>query len=219
MSTRYHPGRPEGRACGGLRCSVNPPLESGKPQRVAPGRLRVSRSAMRVCQPGPLAFQAARVSGGSRSEMGVRGFPLFGRPRGLSSGAAVSGGRSSGNTSRAGRARAKVFAVHSGLGLAVRARRGVDLERCFMSLCVAGTLGRVERQIRHFIFVYTVNKAAHCSAFESSIGCERSRRQLQIRRDWPKTSGGRLHAARAARGQLATLGAVISPAQRSETNP
>ncbi len=37
---------------------------------------------MRVCQPGPLAFQRARVSGGSRSEISMRVLPVFGRPRG-----------------------------------------------------------------------------------------------------------------------------------------
>lgn len=36
---------------------------------------------MRVCQPGPVAFQRARVSGGKRKEISVRALPLFGRPR------------------------------------------------------------------------------------------------------------------------------------------
>src|SRR5277367_5879069 len=40
-------------------------------------------SAIRVCQPGPVAFQRANVSGGNRIEIDVRALPDFGRPRGF----------------------------------------------------------------------------------------------------------------------------------------
>ena len=39
-----------------------------------------STSAIRVCQPGPVAFQFAITSGGSRSDRSLRGFCNFGRP-------------------------------------------------------------------------------------------------------------------------------------------
>ena len=38
------------------------------------------RSAMRVCQPGPVAFQRSMTSTGSRIEMSLRGFEERGRP-------------------------------------------------------------------------------------------------------------------------------------------
>lgn len=71
-------------------------------------------SAIRVCQPGPVAFQRANVSGGNRSEINVRALPDFGLPRGFNILAAVPAAKISGNTSRALRARAKVSFVHSG---------------------------------------------------------------------------------------------------------
>jgi len=72
-------------------------------------------SAIRVCQPGPVAFQRANVSGGRRNDMDVRALPDFGRPRGLSILAAVAAPKISGKTSRALRARAKVSFVQAGL--------------------------------------------------------------------------------------------------------
>ena len=39
-----------------------------------------STSAIRVCQPGPVAFQLAITSGGSRNDRSLRGFCNFGRP-------------------------------------------------------------------------------------------------------------------------------------------
>ena len=38
-------------------------------------------SAIRVCQPGPVAFQRANVSGGNRIEIDVRALPDFGDRR------------------------------------------------------------------------------------------------------------------------------------------
>jgi hypothetical protein len=43
-------------------------------------RILLRRSAMRVCHPGPDAFQRAMTSAGSRSEMSLRGFAERGRP-------------------------------------------------------------------------------------------------------------------------------------------
>ena len=40
-----------------------------------------STSAMRVCQPGPVAFHPAITSGGRRSERSCLGFGVGGRPR------------------------------------------------------------------------------------------------------------------------------------------
>jgi len=71
-------------------------------------------SAIRVCQPGPVAFQRANVSGGNRIEIDVRALPDFGRPRGFNILAADAAPKISGNTSRALRARAKVSFVHAG---------------------------------------------------------------------------------------------------------
>jgi hypothetical protein len=71
-------------------------------------------SAIRVCQPGPVAFQRANVSGGNRREIDVRALPDFGRPRGFNILAADAAPKISGNTSRALRARAKVSFVHVG---------------------------------------------------------------------------------------------------------
>ena len=45
------------------------------------GLERSNTSAIRVCQPGPEAFQLAITSGGSRSDSRVRGFASLGRPR------------------------------------------------------------------------------------------------------------------------------------------
>jgi hypothetical protein len=62
-------------------------------------------SAIRVCQPGPVAFQRANVSGGKRREIDVRALPDFGRPRGFNILAALAAPKISGNTSRALRAK------------------------------------------------------------------------------------------------------------------
>lgn len=53
------------------------------------GDVRVRTAAMRVCQPGPLAFQRANVSGSILRLMGTFAFGDFGRPRGLSMRAAA----------------------------------------------------------------------------------------------------------------------------------
>jgi hypothetical protein len=63
-------------------------------------------SAMRVCHPGPVAFQRANVSGGSRRLIATFESEDFGRPRGLSMAAAVRVPNNLGNTSLAGRASA-----------------------------------------------------------------------------------------------------------------
>jgi hypothetical protein len=75
---------------------------------------------MRVCQPGPVAFHRAKVSGGTRSEIDVRALPDFGRPRGLSIFAAVGAPKISGRTSRARRAREKVSLVQAGFSRSAR---------------------------------------------------------------------------------------------------
>ena len=48
--------------------------------RVNVGAPLDNASAIRVCQPGPVAFQRANVSGGKRIEIDVRALPDFGRP-------------------------------------------------------------------------------------------------------------------------------------------
>jgi hypothetical protein len=86
----------------------------------AAGRLHVDQtafdiaSAIRVCQPGPVALQRANVSGGNRREIDVRALPDVGRTRGFDILAAVPVSKISGNTSRALRAQAKVSFVHAG---------------------------------------------------------------------------------------------------------
>ncbi len=71
-------------------------------------------SAMRVCQPGPVAFQRASVSGGKRRLIATFDSRDFGRPRGLSMAAAVRAPKILGKTSLAGRAFAIIAMVHSG---------------------------------------------------------------------------------------------------------
>ena len=70
---------------------------------------------MRVCHPGPVAFQRANVSGESRRLIATFESEDFGRPRGFSMAAAVRVPNNLGNTSLAGRASAIIAAVHSGL--------------------------------------------------------------------------------------------------------
>jgi hypothetical protein len=77
-----------------------------------------STFAMRVCQPAPVAFQRASVSGGNRIEIAVRAFPVFGRPRGFSIFLATLAPKISGNASAAGWALEKVAFVHSGFSTA-----------------------------------------------------------------------------------------------------
>src|ERR1700722_20896414 len=88
---------------------------------------------MRVCHPGPVAFQRANVSGGSRRDIEVRAWPVFGLPRGLSSLAEVAALNNSGRTSRALRAREKLSFVQTGLSRS--ARSGLRLR--FISLHLA----------------------------------------------------------------------------------
>ena len=71
--------------------------------------------AMRVCQPGPVAFQRAKVSGANLKLIATFESADLGRPRGLSMAAAVLMPNISGKASLAGRAFAIIAAVHSGL--------------------------------------------------------------------------------------------------------
>ena len=70
--------------------------------------------AMRVCQPGPVAFQRASVSGDNLRLIATFESGDLGRPRGLSMLAAMRAPKIFGRTSRAGRAFAIMAAVHSG---------------------------------------------------------------------------------------------------------
>ena len=79
-----------------------------------------SASAIRVCHPGPVAFQRANVSGGRRIEIDVRATPVFGRPRGLSILPATGAPNISGRILLAGFAFANVAFVHSGFSGALR---------------------------------------------------------------------------------------------------
>ena len=79
-----------------------------------------SVSAILVCHPGPVAFQRANVSGNRRSEIAVLAAPDLGRPLGLSIRSAAAGPNSSGRTSAAGFAFAKVAFVHSGFSRTLR---------------------------------------------------------------------------------------------------
>ena len=72
-------------------------------------------SAMRVCQPGPVAFQRAKVSGGSRRLIAIFESEDFGLPRGFSIAAAARAPKILGKTTLAGRAFPIIAAVHSGL--------------------------------------------------------------------------------------------------------
>ena len=44
------------------------------------GLTLLRRSAIRVCQPGPVAFHRAITSSGRRREISFRGFKILGRP-------------------------------------------------------------------------------------------------------------------------------------------
>jgi len=80
--------------------------------------LRVISGSLRLRLP----FHRARISGGSRREMEVRTSADFGRPRGRSNLFAMALPKSSGRTSRAGRARRKSASVQGGLSGSVCAR-------------------------------------------------------------------------------------------------
>lgn len=79
-----------------------------------------SASAVRVCHPGPVAFQRAKASVGRRIEIDVRAVPDFGRPRGFNSRLAAGAPNSSGRTSLAGFAFANVAFVHPGFSTPFR---------------------------------------------------------------------------------------------------
>ena len=71
--------------------------------------------AMRVCHPGPVAFQRASVSGDNLRLIATFDSGDLGRPRGLSILAAVRAPKIFGRTALAGRAFAIMASVHSGL--------------------------------------------------------------------------------------------------------
>jgi hypothetical protein len=103
---------------------------------------------IRVCQPGPVAFQRANVSGGRRNDIDIRALPDFGRPRGFSISAAAAAPKISGKTFCALRARAKVSFVHAGLSRLVFS----GLRFRFIPFHLA--FGRVETDV-HLFSVYT----------------------------------------------------------------
>jgi len=128
-------------------------------------------SAIRVCQPGPVAFQRANVSGGNRIEIDVRALPDFGRPRGFNILAADAAPKISGNTSRALRARAKVSFVHAGFsrsafwGLGLRF---ISFHLAFVGLAQTDHMRLVgaRRETHHMQSILTPEIAAHGSPFE-----------------------------------------------------
>jgi len=63
------------------RCRYKP-MESSRPTTVVRFGYRdlLSRSAIRVCHPGPVAFQRSITFAGSRREINFRGFAETGRP-------------------------------------------------------------------------------------------------------------------------------------------
>src|SRR5450759_5283104 len=69
---------------------------------------------MRVCQPGPVAFHRASVSGDNLRLIATFDSGDLGRPRGFSMAAAVRAPNILGKTSFAGRALAIISMVHSG---------------------------------------------------------------------------------------------------------
>jgi hypothetical protein len=85
---------------------------------------------MRVCQPGPVAFHRANVSGDNLRLIATFDSGDLGRPRGFSMAAAARAPKILGKTSFAGRASAIILVVHSGLsGMAF-----FDFGRFFISL-------------------------------------------------------------------------------------
>jgi hypothetical protein len=85
---------------------------------------------MRVCQPGPVAFHRASVSGDNLRLIATFDSGDLGRPRGFSMVAAARAPKIFGKTSFAGRAFAIISVVHSGLSRRVF----LDLARFFISL-------------------------------------------------------------------------------------
>lgn len=85
---------------------------------------------MRVCQPGPDAFQRASVSGDNLRLIATLDPADLGRPRGLSMAAAVRAPKILGSASLAGRDSTIISVVHSGLTRCVFS----DLGRFFISL-------------------------------------------------------------------------------------
>jgi hypothetical protein len=111
--------RGSGRAIGSYRLSPRAPRLCER------GDASVSTAAMRVCQPGPLAFQRASVSGGSRRLMATFASGDLGRPRGFNSRAAAALPMSPGSTLAAGRARRKSATVHSGFSSSINSGLGL----------------------------------------------------------------------------------------------
>jgi hypothetical protein len=64
----------------GLKCSRRPSLPSAQRNLFGSYRTMLSRSAIRVCQPGPVDFQRAMTSAGNRIVINWRGFVDIGRP-------------------------------------------------------------------------------------------------------------------------------------------
>lgn len=85
---------------------------------------------MRVCQPGPVAFHRASVSGDNLRLIATFDFGDLGRPRGFSMVVAVRAPKILGKTSFAGRASAIISMVHSGLSR----KAFLELGRFFISL-------------------------------------------------------------------------------------
>ena len=157
----------------------------------------LSVSAMRVCQPGPVAFHRANVSGGRRREMEVRALPVFGRPRGLSILAAVCLANISGKTSRALRARAKVSFVHTGFSRSARSGlrlRFIPFYLTFVGLAKTDDM-RLSRPRREYQHVQSFCNQPEClkSAFAVVLSSVRNdeggvpfERDRPLERDSPR---------------------------------
>ena len=136
------------------------------------GDVRARTAAMRVCQPGPLAFQRASVSGAIRRLMATLAFGDFGRPRGFSRRAAAFLPTILGSTSAAGRARLKSAAVHSGFSSSINSGLGLRFIASYLSgVGSAQTddvdLAGAEREYQHVQPV--VNKAQRLETLFSVI--------------------------------------------------
>jgi len=136
------------------------------------GDVRARTAAMRVCQPGPLAFQRASVSGAIRRLMATLAFGDFGRPRGFSRRAAAFLPTILGSTSAAGRARLKSAAVHSGFSSSINSGLGLRFIASYLSgVGSAQTddvdLAGAEREYQHMQPV--VNKAQRLETLFSVI--------------------------------------------------